>query len=136
MVLDLDLEDHELIMKLIGGLQVYIRKELRLFKVEDFEKAMVMTTAIELKNKKVDKNEDKKDSRKFEVGSSSNKNRERSFGKKQTNCEHCNKPGHSKETCYILHPELNEKEKEKRSNQKDLRRALNDNKTLEIPEMV
>ncbi|CAL2237497.1 unnamed protein product [Prunus armeniaca] len=49
---------------------------------------------------------------------------------------HCNKPGHSKETCYILHPELREKEKEKRSNRKDLKRALNANKTVEIPKMM
>ncbi|VVA32133.1 PREDICTED: DOWNY MILDEW RESISTANCE [Prunus dulcis] len=128
-LLDLDLEDHELLMKFIGGLPMYISKDLRLFKVEDFEEAIVMAIAIESKNKKVDKKEDKDDSRKFEVGSSNSKNREQSSGKKQKNCEHCNKPGHNKETCYILHLELREKEKEKRSNRKDLNRALNANKT-------
>ncbi|CAL2248463.1 unnamed protein product [Prunus armeniaca] len=121
MVLDLDLEDHELFMKFIGGLQVYICKELRLFKVEDFEEAIVMAIAIKSKNKKVDKKEDKKDSRKFEVGSSSSNNREQSSGKKQTNCEHCNKPSHSKETCYVIHPELREKEKRKEVTKKILK---------------
>ncbi|CAL8137531.1 unnamed protein product [Prunus armeniaca] len=80
-----------------------------------------MTIAIESKNKKVDKKEDKKDSRKFEVGSSSSKNREQSSGKKQTNCEHCNKSGHSKETCYVIHPELREKEKRKEVTKKILK---------------
>lgn len=32
MVLELDLDDHELFMQFIRGLQEYIRKELRLFK--------------------------------------------------------------------------------------------------------
>lgn len=33
MVLKLDLEDHDLLMKFVGGLHEYIRGELQLFKV-------------------------------------------------------------------------------------------------------
>ncbi|KAL5846144.1 hypothetical protein ACOSQ3_009668 [Xanthoceras sorbifolium] len=55
----IDVDDYDVFMKYIGGLAEYIRKELKLFIVETIEDAIVKAIAIEAKNKRADKRDDK-----------------------------------------------------------------------------
>ncbi|KAM1196182.1 hypothetical protein ACFX13_023146 [Malus domestica] len=94
MMLELDLDDHELFMKFIRD-------------------ALITATAIEVKNKHVDKKDDKNNSKQFGIGSSS-KSAEQNFWRKK----------------------LREKDNEKRGKEKEAKRALIVNQTKEIQEMV
>ncbi|CAL8994908.1 unnamed protein product [Prunus brigantina] len=59
MVLDIDVDDYDVFMKYTGGLADYIRKELKLFTVDTIEEATVKAIAIEAKNKRTDKKDDR-----------------------------------------------------------------------------
>ncbi|CAL2257436.1 unnamed protein product [Prunus armeniaca] len=59
MVLDIDVDDYDIFMKYTGGLVDYIRKELKLFTVDTIEEATVKAIAIEAKNKRANKKDDR-----------------------------------------------------------------------------
>ncbi|CAL9019517.1 unnamed protein product [Prunus brigantina] len=59
MVLDIDVDDYDIFMKYTGGLADYIQKELKLFIVDTIEEATVKAIAIEAKNKRTNKKDDK-----------------------------------------------------------------------------
>ncbi|CAL2266311.1 unnamed protein product [Prunus armeniaca] len=59
MVLDIDVNNYDVFMKCIGGLADYIWKELKLFTVDTIEEATMKAIAIEAKNKRTDKKDDR-----------------------------------------------------------------------------
>ncbi|TXG50795.1 hypothetical protein EZV62_023319 [Acer yangbiense] len=134
LVLDIDVDDYDVFMKYIGGLAEFIRKELKLFTVETIEDATVKAIAIESKNKRIDKRDEKQ--------SSSNKNDWKKTGEQSKNgsarknyCDHCQISGHIKEKCWRLHPELQPQTKKNNEGRKSKTATLMTQHVEEIPEV-
>ncbi|CAL2244416.1 unnamed protein product [Prunus armeniaca] len=134
MVLDIDVDDYDVFMKYTGGLADYIRKELKLFTVDTIEEATVKAIAIEAKNKKTDKKDDRsKPVNKTDWQKKGNQSKEGQTQK--VYCDHCQTSRHAKDKCWILHPELRLKHKKNNQGRNDRKATLTAQQAEELPEL-
>lgn len=104
LVLDIDVNDYKVFMKYTESLANYIWKELKLFTIENIEDATIKAIAIEVKNKRLNKRDNKQSIRSHDWKGKWKQSKE---GQAQKNyCENCYISGHVKDKCWILYPEL------------------------------
>ncbi|CAL2266527.1 unnamed protein product [Prunus armeniaca] len=123
MVMDIDVDDYNVFMKYIGGFADYIRKELKLFTIDTIEEATVKAIAIEAKNKRTDKKDDKlKLVNKTDWQKKGKQSKEGQTQK--VYCDHCQTSRHAKDKCWILHPELWPKREKNNQGRNDRKTTL------------
>ncbi|CAL9019205.1 unnamed protein product [Prunus brigantina] len=134
MVLDIDVDDYDVFMKYTGGLADYIRKELKLFTVDTIEETTVKAIAIEAKNKRIDKKDDR--SKPVNKNDWQKKGKQRKEGQTQkVYCDHCQTSRHAKNKCWILHPELRPKREKNNQGRNDRKATLTAQQAEELPEL-
>ncbi|CAL9009185.1 unnamed protein product [Prunus brigantina] len=123
MILDIDVNDYDVFMKYTGGLADYIWKELKLFIVDTIEEATMKAIAMEAKNKRTDK----KDDRSKHVNKTDWQKKRKQSKKGQTqkvHCDHCQTNKHAKDKCWILHPKLRPKREKNNQGRNDKKAIL------------
>ncbi|CAL2271019.1 unnamed protein product [Prunus armeniaca] len=107
----------------IGGLADYIRKERKLFAVDTIEEAIVKAIAIEAKNKRIDKKDDR--SKPVNKTNWQTKGKQSKEGQRQkVYCDHCQTSRHAKDKCWILHHELWPKRQKNNQGRNDRKATL------------
>ncbi|XP_026399975.1 uncharacterized protein LOC113295860 [Papaver somniferum] len=113
LVLDVDITSDETFRKYNGGLVDYIRRELKLFSVQDIEDAINKAVAIEQKvkgaagsdnNRLVTRGKDM-----TQIRVETNKDKSLLDEQEEKVCDHCKEKGHIKDTCWTLYPHLKPK---------------------------
>ncbi|CAL2259851.1 unnamed protein product [Prunus armeniaca] len=134
MVLDIDVDDYDVFMKYTGGLADYIRKELKLFTVDTIEDATMKAIAIEAKNKRTDKKDDR--SKPVNKTDWQKKGKQSNEGQTQNvYCDHCQTSRHAKDKCWILNPELRPKREKNNQGRNDRKATLTAQRAEELPEL-
>ncbi|CAL2256726.1 unnamed protein product [Prunus armeniaca] len=134
MDLDIDIDDYDVFMKYTGGLADYIWKELKLFTVDTIEEATVKAIAIEAKNKRTDKRDDR--SKPVNKTDWQKKGKQSKEGQTQkVYCDHCHTSKHAKDKCWILHPEFRPKREKNNQGRNDRKATLTTQQAEELPEL-
>ncbi|XP_016648322.1 PREDICTED: uncharacterized protein LOC107880736 [Prunus mume] len=117
-----------------GGLADYIQKELKLFTVDTIEEATVKAIAIEVRNKRTDKKDDR--SKPINKTDWQKKGKQSKEGQTQkVYCDHYQTSIHAKDKCWILHHELWPKREKNNEGRNDRKATLVAQQAEELPEL-
>lgn len=113
LMLGVDLQSQDTLLKYIGGLHIYLRHTIHMFNPTNLEDVCVQATYLEARGKNVQEEGKKKPFQSGEKGNKSKRNlKKNAFVKKEGErpmCKNCSKEGHDEAHCWKLHPELRPK---------------------------